>query len=76
MWLKEAEPEPSPSPVVVEEPPTPSPSPSPPPPEIKEDPYERRLRKAKGLFSSLSHNELCYKLIGSYMYTIHHRNVM
>ena len=46
VWLQD-EVETPPTPVVVERLPTPTPTP-PPPPEIKEDPYERRMRKAKG----------------------------
>lgn len=48
IWLhEEAEIPRTPTPVVEEKPPTPPPPPSPPTPEVQEDPYDRRLRKAR-----------------------------
>lgn len=47
IWLREETKTPrTPSPVVVAKTPTPPP-PSPPAPEVQEDPYDRRLRKAR-----------------------------
>ena len=47
MWLREEVKTRTPSPVVVAITPTPPPPPSPPTPEVQEDPYDRRLRKAR-----------------------------
>lgn len=62
VWLHEEEEPREPTPPVIEEPPPPTPSP-PPVPEIKEDPYERRLRKAKGVCVSV-HSCMAYLFTG------------